>query len=428
MPVVRLLAAASPAFGGEDPLLGRPWYHQQLTRSAALAAGWSPAAADDVAWHALAVDAYLYNPIRRFPLDRGRRHALRDLRRTLLALHFDDLFTGAAIAQMWDRYTAGCVAAVLWCSGRGDVAGARHAVGLTLHAVQDFYSHSNWVDDPARRARTWWEVPAAERRDATLVTGAYRLPPAHGSHPHGDIALSRPWARTGADAPATALGSRLLGRLVDLRPRGMSLDSRWQARIGTSVRGLDGTDAGELFEIALDLAGRTSRQWLSMLDSALSGLGVPVARFWADVREVVQPAATRARAFDGAGHQPGRMVAAGVYPPPERATGTGGGWFLHTAPHGSAAGAAIVPLLLGPYDELPTRLPVPPHLRDRPVEVFAFRACWPLAAGFVHGAGTIPAATSSPPAGRRCSAGPGPPVLSLDRSALVRVPAPVSSG
>jgi hypothetical protein len=376
--VVRALAASSPAFGGEDPLLGRPWYHQELTRAAAREAGWSSAAAGDLAWHAHAIDTYLFNPFRRIPPGARRRRARRQVREALVTLHFDDLVTPAAVAEMWERHTAACVAAVLWCEGRGDVAGARHAVGITLHALQDFYSHSTWVDDPLRRRHTWWEVPP-ERRGA-VVTGSYLGSPAPEGHPHGDLALAWPWRRSVPVPPPTALGSRLLGRFVDLRPVGMSLDSRWLARSGGAVRGLGGdADADRLFDIALDLAQRTSVQWLAMLDATFGATGGPLAGFWAGVREARMPASARARTFDDAAVQPARIVGAGPYPPD--GAGNPGhpgtpGWYLHVAGTGA-------PQVLGPLDALPQRLRPPAGARQRPVEVFAFRPSWPLRAGFV---------------------------------------------
>ena len=55
--------AGIPLFGGEDPVLGRPWHHESITREAAVAAGFSTAAAEELAWHADYVDSYLYNPL-----------------------------------------------------------------------------------------------------------------------------------------------------------------------------------------------------------------------------------------------------------------------------------------------------------------------------------------------------------------------------
>ena len=35
---------------------------------------------------------------------------------------------------------------------------AHNLLGVSLHANQDFYSHSNWIDDDDLRSRTWFEV------------------------------------------------------------------------------------------------------------------------------------------------------------------------------------------------------------------------------------------------------------------------------
>src|SRR5688500_4239766 len=53
------------AFGGEDPLNGKPWHHEEITRTAATdpSIGFSTEAANSLAWHADYIDSYLYNPL-----------------------------------------------------------------------------------------------------------------------------------------------------------------------------------------------------------------------------------------------------------------------------------------------------------------------------------------------------------------------------
>ncbi|HEX6887513.1 MAG TPA: hypothetical protein VF143_05345 [Candidatus Nanopelagicales bacterium] len=172
-------------FGGEDPVAGAHpdvpdsgWYHELITRAGAVAAGWSaPApggapgsgavgstAADAIAWHADYLDSYLYNPLWWFGPTTGgglsRLGAALMARPALVTLHFDDLTSTAQIRTMWRRYLGGTVAALVWAAERDDVAGARNAIGTGLHAMQDFYSHSNWVDSADRRTKTWFEAGA----------------------------------------------------------------------------------------------------------------------------------------------------------------------------------------------------------------------------------------------------------------------------
>jgi hypothetical protein len=168
-------------FGGEDPVNGSAdgvpgsgWYHELITREAARAAGWAAppvgatgsavgrTAADALAWHADYLDSYLYNPLWWFnPATGGglgRLGAALMARPEMVKLHFDDLTSTAQIATMWRRYLGGTVAAVVWAAEHDDVAAARNAIACGLHAMQDFYSHSSWVDSGARRSRTWFEA------------------------------------------------------------------------------------------------------------------------------------------------------------------------------------------------------------------------------------------------------------------------------
>ncbi len=87
-------------------------------------------------------------------------------------LHFDELVGTAEVGASWDRLVAGTRRAAQEAERRGDAAGLLSVLGASLHAVQDFYSHSNWSDLSAagvwRGDATWFEVPAAERQAQTI--------------------------------------------------------------------------------------------------------------------------------------------------------------------------------------------------------------------------------------------------------------------
>ena len=236
---------ALATFGGEDPIAGAAaavpgsgWYHELITREGAVAAGWvGPApgvavgstAADALAWHADYLDSYLYNPLWWFSPTTGggagRLGAALMARSELVKLHFDDLASTVQIRRMWQRYLGGTVAALVWAAEHDDVDAARNAIACGLHAMQDFYSHSTWVDAANRRAQTWFEaatprlaefprpgIPVLReldliapraldpsvligrtvlviRRDPRpgweLSTGTYELGPQHAVHVHG---------------------------------------------------------------------------------------------------------------------------------------------------------------------------------------------------------------------------------------------------
>ncbi len=181
-----VVGAASPqlafSYGGEDLKDGRPWHHFDMTLRALtgapstpglenrqiehpyIHAGFSSAAATSVAWHADNIDSYLYNPT--FWLKDGvggqRTKAALTAYAELAKLHHDDTFTTAGIRDNWKRYSAGALIGLVWAAENNDVAAAHQILGMAAHAVQDFYSHSNWIDDPARRDMTWFEQPALE--------------------------------------------------------------------------------------------------------------------------------------------------------------------------------------------------------------------------------------------------------------------------
>ena len=178
------VAGVLSRFGGEDPVNGAVagdptsgWYHELITRDGAgaaqPAARWTvpdPAggialggtAADAIAWHADYLDSYLYNPLWWFNPGNGgglgRLGVALMARPELTKMHFDDLTSTTQIRTMWRRYLGGTVAALVWAAEHDDVDAARNAIGTSLHAMQDFYSHSSWLDSAHRRDRTWFEA------------------------------------------------------------------------------------------------------------------------------------------------------------------------------------------------------------------------------------------------------------------------------
>ena len=188
-----LLAAAIAAlprlmfrFGGEDPIKGNPWYHEKITRgrgrqgrlrrpsprSAPQDEKEARSAANGLAWPADNVDSYVYNHLWNAAGGIPRFKAALFARPDLVKVHFDDLASTAQINRMWSRYLGGTVAGVLWAMDRGDVNAARHVVGVGLHALQDFYSHSNWVDEPSRRHKTWADRSTPRRGTSCTSTPA----------------------------------------------------------------------------------------------------------------------------------------------------------------------------------------------------------------------------------------------------------------
>ncbi len=387
-----LLAQGMPQFSGLDPVRGQPWYHAKITWEGARVAGWHTAgdrhdtdresAAAALAWHADFIDSYNYNPLWWGAGGFDRFHVSLLHQAELGKLHFDDVTSTAQATIVWTRYLAGTVAGVLWAAERDDVAAARNVVGAALHGVQDFYSHSNWVDEPARRVRTWFggdpvlPVSADDPRHVMhLYTGAYE----HAGHlaykPHGkyaldcsimrkvpsalmdavcapisplsNTALCRRWRECKESTPARipeVLGISIPEDLVYVEPPGIALDSPWLAQIAVQVRDLplgERPSGPELFQVAYDLAVQHTRQWLTDLEAILITVGLE--GFWrlvttqprqgtpgtfpiSELSDLLAPYPGDTAQFEDPWRMPFAFASAGTYPPGP--TGQDEGWYL----------------------------------------------------------------------------------------------------
>lgn len=140
-------------------------HHHDMTRAALQGEGFAPGAtviqiAQVSNW---LVDYYSSSP-------------LSSQTDSLAHLHFDNLATPAQIRNLWNRLARNTHAAV--AAAAADVRSARNPakryrrmvhlavlIGASLHPVQDFYSHSNWVEVYPMRGdvygtRTWFDTPS----------------------------------------------------------------------------------------------------------------------------------------------------------------------------------------------------------------------------------------------------------------------------
>ncbi|MGH8501875.1 MAG: hypothetical protein ACREVE_05270 [Gammaproteobacteria bacterium] len=167
------------------------WHHPAMSFDAALAAGFSEPAAASVAWSSDYIDSYLYNALWWASRPGPARLIISIATAPELGkLHFDDLVTTEQVRATWDQLLQGTFAAVVWAMQHGDVAAAHNAVGVSLHAIQDFYSHSNWLDAPERREQAWLDVQRATRDQLQVWTGWYEHQPQQGRKPHGKYGLA----------------------------------------------------------------------------------------------------------------------------------------------------------------------------------------------------------------------------------------------
>lgn len=397
-------------FGGEDVAEGNPWHHEDITIRALAgpvwfgqsnlpaastcpeapqairdgpayeAAGFSVEAACAVAWHADFIDAYLYNPVFWIQGGYDRFRAAMVGEPELLKLHFDDTFTTAGIRSTWQRYAAGTLIGLYWASlqngGRGDVAAAHNVLGVSVHAVQDFYAHSNWVDDPDRRCATWLQTERAERDGMTVYSGAYELSEGVAPHHHGayspscsllrgedfdtafealctglsplqSVSICEGWRMclSGNAIPISTWGDETANQ-VHTAQQGIALDTIWMARLHAETRrlldaegefrpGKDGmhfparqclpivnarrdevctADADQVFAGAKDLAIRATIEWIDYIGEAMAAMGPDQAAFWQRIKTTGSNQDQREASFEELNQLPYLFLSAGPYP------------------------------------------------------------------------------------------------------------------
>jgi hypothetical protein len=367
LPLLALAPVAVVTFSGEDPLGDADdltiWHHQGITHAAATACGFPDPIARLLAWHADYVDSYLYNPLWWIQGGYDRIRAALASAEPLAKLHFDDLFSTIHVRQIWQRYFYGTLAGLIWAAERGDCSAAYNILGTSLHAMQDFYAHSSWVDLPERRIRTWFEFPPSQRHSMDVWTGAYERPVVLGRKPHGKIVpaatifqqpgvnafmeiacsalsplaetgLCKLWRDTKGGTTDTRLpkvaGFAIPPGVVYLAPPGIALDSTWSAKIGAAERGVTDIPSDLLFEAAKNLATRCSIQWLQLLEHGMAEAGQRESEFWTrlkDPRSYAMPMSDLPTISDGERVRRGmpqyeefynfpyQFITAGVYPP-----------------------------------------------------------------------------------------------------------------
>jgi hypothetical protein len=298
------------AYGGEDVLRGDPWHHEDITCRALIgdarcydaaganivygdaALGFSNHAAHAIAWHADYIDSYLYSPI--WWASAGRPLEVLDRFKAgmanywhLASLHFDDLKSTEEVEATWKRYMAGTLIGLHWAAEQEDINAAYNILGVSMHAVEDFYSHSTWINETQRRKRIYMDYTRDERARMTLMTGAYEreiAPVQHGKYnlacsvlnndraplkgamrtvcsdffPTSNMGMCEKF-RECEQRPGVQTRVEIVGWPADIAqlvPPGIAMDTTWLARVGADQRGLT-QNYGEA--ISRDTAGVIAR-------------------------------------------------------------------------------------------------------------------------------------------------------------------------
>ena len=335
---------SAKSFSGEDFIYGNPWHHEDITEKACRALSFNESALDDIAWHSDYVDSYLYNPLWWIPGGIGRFKVSLASFDELAKVHFDDNFSAPAVQRTWRRYTSGALAGLLWAAQRNDVYAARNILGISCHALEDFYSHSNWIDAPERRTKTWFDVPKGDREKLAIYIGAYEHGLQLGVKHHGKITPACSILNTGPakalltpgcsafsplhNAPvcdmfdecqkgkaiqASVLGVTIPNNVLYVAPPGINVDAKWIASIGVKVRGLTDITGPQAFDTAKGLAIKGIEQWLAIIDTKMAAMGH--SAFWNRVKN--DPSASQAQKeqqFENFSKFPYQFISAGPYP------------------------------------------------------------------------------------------------------------------
>ncbi|MES2777267.1 MAG: hypothetical protein V4722_24025 [Bacteroidota bacterium] len=176
------------------------WWHAECTRKAMVANGFSS-------------DARLATQVSNYIADfmagsfdkaneEIEKKGLESLRLTggdasYSYLHFDGVLSTKEMEQNWKLLFDNTVAALQKFSAAGAVKpGFRlivlyNIIGTSLHVVQDFYSHSNWINlyDSMGRGQmpVWFDIPEADRAKLKLFSGVYPDGSMKGHANHSDL-------------------------------------------------------------------------------------------------------------------------------------------------------------------------------------------------------------------------------------------------
>jgi hypothetical protein len=157
--------------------------HANITEQAMALQGYEKSAADVVQVENWLTDYYTSTPT--FPSSQQCY---------LEKLHFDDVFTNADVDAYWKTLLRNTIAAAAKAKADNDYIEYYTVLGVSLHVVQDFYAHSDWVESsgfggPGYDTTTYFEWARNPwPRTSGVFTGWYAncLNIPQGNHqPHG---------------------------------------------------------------------------------------------------------------------------------------------------------------------------------------------------------------------------------------------------
>lgn len=189
LPVLVFISAKTFAFD--------TWWHAECTRKAMVANGFSGDArlATQVSNYIADFMAGSFDKVNEKLDEKG----FKELRLTggdesYSYIHFDGVLSEAEMEKNWKQLFGNTIAALKkYTAAEAVRPGYRlivlyNIIGTSLHAVQDFYSHSNWVNLYNKSGKStipiWFDIAAEERKKLKLESGVYPdgSMPGHANH------------------------------------------------------------------------------------------------------------------------------------------------------------------------------------------------------------------------------------------------------
>jgi hypothetical protein len=156
-------------------------HHSDLTREALQDEGFSDTSIKVTQVQNWLVDYFSSSPV----------SGLQGIKADAEKLHFDNLFSTSQVQNYWGNLTVNTKNAVQQAARENDPLKLLTVLGISLHAVQDFYTHSNWVETHqpsgnAYRTETWFDSTPEQHADLGLFTGSYPELRPGATQLHGD--------------------------------------------------------------------------------------------------------------------------------------------------------------------------------------------------------------------------------------------------
>jgi hypothetical protein len=179
------------------------------------------------------------------------------LRDAAVSLHFDNLSSGAELERVWRALYFKTVAALDTAASTGDALQGLVVLGVSLHAVQDFYSHSTWTE------------PSFGFSSFDAATGHYRV----------STWFDRFSTTSATGTVPQSLRTGLWGRQGNPQHDDLNLDHEGRDADLYQVPAWSPARRTSRWDVSYVTAYAASRQWLSMMRQALNDDG-----FWDRMR------------------------------------------------------------------------------------------------------------------------------------------------